>query len=125
MTSIIIGNGLNRVKSTFSWEDLLKELRNEIQKDDVVIFKNKPFPLIYEEICIRAKRYREIDESTLMKMISSKSLKIRSNSLYSRLYDLDIKHYITTNYDYAIERTENDEFYMKNNNEEMKRPEKE
>jgi len=53
MDTLFIGNGINRITSDYSWVDLLKDLTIIAGKQGVVEIKQKPFPLLYEEIYLR------------------------------------------------------------------------
>jgi hypothetical protein len=91
--SIFFGNGLNRLgENNVSWEDLLAKIKGNNNFKS----KNLPNTMIYERAFLEDKGR---DEKQIKKTIADDLGKMQTNSLYQRLFELDAKHYITTNYD--------------------------
>lgn len=101
--TILVGNGINRINNNQSWLQLLKQLITYINKSDVIITEQKPFPLLYEEILLRGLMYRGITENKLKEKIAKQMKRLKVNSYHNRLVELPVENIITTNYDYNIE----------------------
>ena len=100
--TLFYGNGLNRLNSNnISWESILDEIR-EIPKKHL---EKLPNTLIYEGIILdNWKKNKDIleNEYLIKDKIATLLETIESNNIYEMMYDLNIQHYITTNYDYAF-----------------------
>lgn len=100
--TLFYGNGLNRLNSNnISWESILDEIR-EIPKKHL---EKLPNTLIYEGIILdNWKKNKDIleNEYLIKDKIATLLKTIESNSIYEMMYDLNMQHYITTNYDYAF-----------------------
>lgn len=101
---LFIGNGINKLESTLSWEDLISKLADFIGKTGVFSLQ-KPFPILYEEIMLRGLKYSKINESELKSKVAELALDLPTNDIHSRIFDLSISDVITTNYDYCIEES--------------------
>lgn len=100
--TILFGNGINRLlTSNISWEELLNRIKGANKfKDDKL-----PNTMIYERIVLqRLSKYDDIlqDEFDVKKEIAELLESISANEVYIDLYNLNIQHYITTNYDYGF-----------------------
>lgn len=102
MATLLIGNGINNISNNISWNDLLKNLVNSINKQDVINLENKPFLHIYEEIYTRAKKYVSTDETTLKNRIVEHMKQINRNEYHQKILDLEFTNILTTNYDYCF-----------------------
>lgn len=109
--TILYGNGLNRMTGENpTWEDVLAR----ICKDDLSPLEGKvPNTLKYEDIYLAGKadldalqnRHNRSDEYKIKWKIAQGSLCLEGNSYYDRLAHLDVKDYLTTNYDACLNKT--------------------
>mgnify|MGYP002607941818 CR=1 FL=1 len=113
--TILYGNGLNRLsKNPLDWNKLLHKLAQE--GNTVLNTENKPYTMAYEELFLSG----QMDEETIKNKVVEYSKTIESNRFYEKLYALELKNYLTTNYDYAFEKIfeENNFKYELNKNRE-------
>ena len=68
----------------------------ELMKDA----KHKPFTLIYEQMVFNPS---DINDSQLKKKVADLVIDYKPNEHHERIMDSDIKHIMTTNYDYSLE----------------------
>ena len=101
--TLFIGNGINKLDSNLSWNEMLKGIINDMDKNNEIPFENKPYPLLYEEIYTRGKKYSKYDEKRIKNNIYNLTNKLQSNDYHRKLMDLPVKNIITTNYDYCLE----------------------
>jgi len=101
--AILLGNGLNNVNNSYTWPNLIDDLILRADLKGKIIPRDKPFPLLYEEIYAKTIKYRSIKENDLKKFISDKTTKIELNDLHKRIVNLGIKDFLTTNYDSVLE----------------------
>ena len=73
----------------------------ELMKDA----KHKPFTLIYEQMVFNPS---DINDSQLKKKVADLVIDCKPNEHHKRIMDSDIKHVMTTNYDYSLERAKGD-----------------
>lgn len=108
--TFLVGNGINRINDCKSWQQLLDELVSYVRKQGAFSTVGKPFPLLYEEILLRAMKYKKKSENDIKKYVCEKLKNLESNYFHQELLNLDSENIITTNYDYNIERSisEND-----------------
>lgn len=101
--ALLIGNDVNNATETYSWNDLIDGLLEyaKLGKLD----RNKPFPLLYEEIYLNSAKQNRISESGLKKHISTQTRKLNPNDLHRQILDLGIADIMTTNYDLSFEKT--------------------
>ena len=112
--SIFIGNGINRLGNVNnSWENLLCELINGINKREIIITDNKPFPMLYEEIVLRGKKFSGITESKIKNKVCCLMDSLQFNEIHKQIIELDIDDIITTNYDYNFEKCIDNDFDRK------------
>ena len=104
---LLLGNGINRIDNTYSWEQLMTELLDFCGLREAISVKGKPFPLLYEEIYLRWHEKDPLHNRELMlkKKIRSLLKKIRYNDLHHRVMELPVSDILTTNYDYNLEST--------------------
>jgi hypothetical protein len=97
--AILFGNGLNRVtNNNISWENILLDLDQNARSS---IPKNVPYTMIYERV-LRDGAHG--DEEAYKSRIAQKLLSLETNELYVELARLKARHYLTTNYDYCLEK---------------------
>lgn len=133
---LFIGNGLNRLGNSLSWNELLNSLQEEDNEDFHV--RQKPAPqklpstLKYEYILLSSDigRYGISDRDS-EKKVDDRQLKLKQsiarkineypgNEIYDRLALFPFDHYITTNYDHILDKAllKNGYEYSKGNNSE-------
>jgi hypothetical protein len=101
-TSILFGNGLNRaVHSSISWNELLEK----IMRKNIFNSKDLPNTLIYERIFLDRKKGNE--EQNIKNEIAELLQQTQPNELYDEMLSLGCNNYLTTNYDYALEKSIN------------------
>lgn len=101
--TILIGNGINNINNNSSWSHLLKKISN-IEGVKINLSKEKPFPLLYEEIYLKLSQKINKDEEDLKSEIARFVSKIETNDIHEELLNLNIKNYLTTNYDYCLQK---------------------
>ena len=107
--TILLGNGINLLSDNSSWEDLLNKTSQNFQIN-VRVTKDKSFPLIFEELIFKSEReYQEILDS-FKEQINSELNGLVINKYHDRLMKLNCYDYLTTNYDYSLERVFNSRF---------------
>jgi len=120
--ALLIGNGINQLDSdqSFSWGDLLDELKNNynINVDLDNIFK--PFPLAFDEML-----HKKLGSNTFKNKIKILKQNIRLsiekqingkrgyNEYHEKISKLNYDDILTTNYDYSIEKSILNDFFNK------------
>lgn len=104
--TLLIGNGINNVfeKDEHSWENILKRIA-DISDEIININKEKPFPLLYEEIYLKVLNNNGLKEYDLKSKIANIISEIEHNRIHEELINLNITNYITTNYDYTLQKS--------------------
>lgn len=102
--ALLFGNGLNNLSAhPISWDHLLNKIKGKHR------FANGSLPntLIYERALFQNNHATDIRESELLlkQTIASEFRSIESNRFYEELLGFKLDHYLTTNYDYALEKT--------------------
>lgn len=105
--ALLLGNGLNNLDEFNSWSNLLKELDPAIK-----LYENeKSFPLAFEQIVL-SRVNEETEPSDYTNVLGKAKNRIVDfckrmvhGEYHERLRDLDISTFLTTNYDYMIERS--------------------
>lgn len=105
-STLLIGNGINRVYNSYSWENLIQDLIREVGKENIIHPQKVPFPLLYEEIFLRGLRYTGISEMNLKKLIAEKVSHIKVSDIHRKIVNLNVSNILTTNYDYKIEESQ-------------------
>ncbi len=112
--AILLGNGINNLEKNYRWDQLLKKIDSKINLDE------KPYPLAFEEIVLNKlnsakskNKYNEVLKG-IKNEIADHCRTIKPNSYYKKLVDINVKSFLTTNYDYAIEQTLNPQFNVMN-----------
>lgn len=99
----LIGNDINNATSTYSWENLLIDLTKFAGLKSVPNLMSKPFPLVYEEIILKALANKSILERDLKKYIASKIVLLEPNTIHEAIVNSGVQHILTTNYDNTLE----------------------
>jgi hypothetical protein len=106
-TTLFLGNGLNQVRaSTFSWPHVLSALAQSCGRPDLARpTSTKPFTLLFEEMVLCSPESGD-REDALKTYVASLVRQIAPFGMHQRLRGLPVRHILTTNYDYAIERAD-------------------
>ncbi|PBQ31897.1 hypothetical protein CNR22_08985 [Sphingobacteriaceae bacterium] len=115
-TTLFFGNGINNLSNKpISWNHLLNSIKERNNFDNGTL----PNTLIYERALFQNHTEEDIPQTEFdLKNKIAKQLKvIETNEYYKKLMDLKCKNYLTTNYDYALEkRFENEGMILSNKN---------
>ncbi len=102
---LFIGNGPNQLQKRFSWDDLL---RNVCRAAGLSIERRqKTFPLFFEEISYTMNAGEPVENNIrlLKATIGKEALKLTPHQLLINMVDRNYyDQYLTTNYDYCIEK---------------------
>ncbi|MGM0408598.1 MAG: SIR2 family protein [Bacteroidota bacterium] len=101
--TILIGNDINNINNSTSWDNLLNRIIKTCGNNNS-ISKNKPFPILYEEIFLKGIMTNNIEEYYLKTEIAKIIDNIEPNEIHKELIELNVTNYITTNYDYVLEK---------------------
>lgn len=101
---LLIGNDINNATSSYSWNDLLDSLVEAAGLIDPLNTDDKPFPLLYEEIYLRAAKQRKFKEIELKKFIAENTKHLEPNVIHERIVNMDVENLLTTNYDLTLEK---------------------
>lgn len=101
---LLIGNDINNIHNSTNWEELLRCI-SDYCGNSINITSEKPFPLLYEEICLKGLRSGNITEVELKLKIAEIINKIEPNEIHDELLSLDVNDSITTNYDYGLQKS--------------------
>ncbi len=112
--ALLIGNGINRIDSSqsFSWDDLLKELKDnhhiEVDLDNIF----KPFPLAFDEMLHRKSgsdnfkdKVKKLKQQLRHSIDRHLENKRGFNEYHGKFIALDYDNILTTNYDYSLEKS--------------------
>jgi hypothetical protein len=100
---VLVGNDINSFGNSPNWEDVLKDIA-KLYGNKIEFSTEKPFPLLYEEIYLSALNSNNINELEIKTRISELISNIRPNEIHNELLNLNLHDYITTNYDYSIQK---------------------
>lgn len=100
---LLLGNGINRVDNSFSWEDLMNGLLDFAGLDSSISMEGKSFPMLYEEMYLRWVQHGGKKESDIKRIIRKLIGNITPNELHRRAVELSVDEILTTNYDYNLE----------------------
>jgi len=106
---LFLGNGINLLTKYLNWEALLRRISEIVEIE--IDFKEKTYPLIFEEIAFKLRPQNDIEHNIkhLKAMIAGHSTLFRPNTFHKQITNLAYySHYITTNYDYCIEKSINE-----------------
>jgi len=106
---LLLGNGINRLSQDYSWENLLEDLIACLGKKHTIQFREeKPFTLLYEEIYLRARKSSGKKEIRLKEKIAELVRNLKANEFHTKLLNIGVRHIITSNYDYNLEKSSMD-----------------
>jgi SIR2-like domain len=102
--NVFFGNGLNLLSDNpFSWEKLLETIKG------INTFINGKLPntMIYERAVLEDKSIQDVrkKEQKVKEEIARYFKEIETNDFYKRLFNLKCPNYLTTNYDYAFQKS--------------------
>lgn len=108
---LLIGNGINRIANgNISWESILNDLISEAG-DGKIRKGNKPLTFLFEEILHSMKEGATSEnERKLKKIVSGKLDVLKPNKFHRQFMSLNVQYYLTTNYDYCLERSLDENF---------------
>jgi hypothetical protein len=101
--TLVFGNGFNRLENTgISWDNVLDELKSNRPFEN----KNLPYTLIYERALFEkaydySDRFRHFEFNVKQRLARSLE-KMNSTKIYTKIAELKLENYITTNYDYCL-----------------------
>lgn len=102
--TLFFGNGINRLSENHvTWSNLLDNIKgiNKFESGQL------PNTMVYERIYLEKHapdRSEKKDELEIKKVIANELREQGSNDVLEELASLPFKHYLTTNYDYALEK---------------------
>ncbi len=102
--AILLGNGANRCSGGPCWGKLVRDLWQDA--DLGVPYsgnREKPFPLVYEEIVLRSLHRQSGDEKRIKRKIAELSSDMQSDVIHREIMAADADELLTTNYDQALE----------------------
>lgn len=102
-TAILLGNGINLLTEGTTWAGLLNHIA-QAKKVVVEINNNKTFPMIFEEIVFRSKGDFYKNLRSIKEHIANQYLNTIPNNFHHEVMKLNVKDYLTTNYDYSLEK---------------------
>lgn len=101
---LLLGNGVNKINNNTGWDELLNVLHENFYADTNETFndiKNKPFPLVYEQIVMwQLSKGNRLIEKDLKTIIAQNTSSISSNEVHSAVNNGKWKHIITSNYEF-------------------------
>lgn len=117
--TLLFGNGLNQLTTgLISWKDLLDNIKKKNKFDNLAL----PNTMIYERILMERPKLADgifAVEGNIKKEIAEQLRNISTNKYYELVYNLGFKNYLTTNYDYSLnKKIEEKGFSSKNNSTE-------
>lgn len=103
---LLVGNDINNVIKEANWADLLDSIMAELNIANQIDKNNKPFPLVYEQIFLKAlKDDRYQDEFKLKKSIADLMSEMVPNEIHLQIMKMNFEHILTTNYDHNLEKS--------------------
>ena len=115
-SAVLVGNGINLLADDISWKTLLNNIRDHFGVN-VVIERSKSFPLIFEELLFRLEGGRFTENLRQLKeFVAQQYMPIRNLEWHNRLMALACEEFMTTNYDYSLERVYDADFIRRNGN---------
>lgn len=103
---LFLGNGINLLSKGDSWGNLLQKIIEQLRIE--IDFDGKTYPLLFEEIAfkLRSQSFVEHNISYLKRTIGEICVKYQPNEFHRKIIEKKYyQHYLTTNYDYTIEKT--------------------
>lgn len=112
---LLVGNGINNVRNRFAWKQLIQDLISHIGAAGQIAIRDKPFPLLYEEIFIEAVKYKGFSEKEIKEFIAGRISELKKGPIHEEVIKHNFQNILTTNYDYNLEKVKiNDTSYMRN-----------
>ena len=102
---LLVGNDINNINSRYSWDELINDLMDSANLKKKLSKKDKPFPMLYEEIYLNAARQNGLKELSIKKRIAANTQNLQPNEIHHRICQLGIEHILTTNYDLTLEKS--------------------
>lgn len=102
---LLLGNGINDVTNSYKWMDLINDIVKFLDIKNINGLKEKPFPLLYEEIFLTNLRGKKVSELEIKSFIAKKIKRLIPNKVHEFIKSLNPTDIITTNYDYTIEKS--------------------
>lgn len=104
MYTLLVGNGINNIVKNNSWDDLLQDIIKFCGVDcDIEQSREKPFPMLYEEIFLQSLRAGHRREYELKQFIAQSVSEIQRHAVHDLIAGLDCAHIMTTNYEFSLE----------------------
>lgn len=103
---LFLGNGMNQLDNPISWDDLLREVCRKVQVN--VERGNKPYQLFFEQISFDIDLSKAVEDNVkkLKQIMGDEALKLQPNPILPAIIGTGYyTHFMTTNYDYCIERS--------------------
>lgn len=101
--SLLVGNDINNIVPGREWEDMLDDIIGHFNVG-LLDKENKPFPMLYEEIFLKAVARRPaIKEIEVKGYIADIVGGFLPNEIHARIRNLGIGDILTTNYDFTLE----------------------
>jgi hypothetical protein len=102
--TLLFGNGLNQLTTDLiSWKDLLDNIKKKNKFENLAL----PNTMIYERILMERPKLSEgifAVEGNIKKDIAKQMRNIPTNKYYELVHKLGFKNYLTTNYDYSLNK---------------------
>ena len=102
--TLLFGNGLNLlIPGQLRWLELLEKIKRENKFDDLRL----PNTMIFERILLERQKLEfgiKAHEGNIKAEISELLNNIPTNEFYKLVYSLGFKNYLTTNYDYSLNK---------------------
>ncbi len=105
--ALFLGNDVHSVSGGYSWQKLIEDLIEFVEAEDSITPTKSHFPLLYEEIRAYSVNGGKQTESAIKEFIALKVKGLEGNDIHERLLKLPFEHYLTTNYDFALEKKAN------------------
>lgn len=119
---LLLGNGMNRLDRSISWDDLLREVCRKVKVK--VERGDKPYQLFFEQISFDIDRSQTVEDNVkkLKQIMGAEALKLQPHPILTDIIETGhYAHFMTTNYDYCIERSLVS-FFDPNHDKHLKRP---
>lgn len=108
--ALFVGNGINLLSQRLDWSTLLKNLVTS-NNLGINVNSSKSYPLLFEEILFSLGGNFRTDLKSLKVQIADELKKIQFNNIHSKLTQLKITEYLTTNYDYTLQQSLSSNYY--------------
>lgn len=100
---LLLGNGINNIDRNNSWSNLIDSIITHIGANGKIINKDKPFPLLYEEIYVEAIKNKGFNELEIKEYIAYNMRSLNPNVIHKNILNTGITDILTTNYDLTLE----------------------